>query len=284
MDQRKLLTIANYLLPQLDIEPKSITNFSKGSADWVRAPNSNFLHVMRNLKKSTWGRNFLKVLSDTELFFLSYVLFKSIKSGKPPVEFLNELEQIHLITLVEDLGNMSKEICGTCDGEGKTECDYCSGEGEYECPECNGSGVDEEGETCENCGGRETIPCEDCDGEGSFDCDDCDSTGEIESYYNKDYTVTIWLTLNPQLGRFKKGEVISETDFKEIENSSILILHDEYVPMNENELNNIIEKENEIYVFSNTNDEDVIRIISQRLLNKSHIENEDLEWILTYVM
>jgi hypothetical protein len=284
MDQRKLLTIANYLLPQLDIEPKSITNFSKGSADWVRAPNSNFLHVMRNLKKSTWGRNFLKVLSDTELFFLSYVLFKSIKSGKPPVEFLNELEQIHLITLVEDLGNMSKEICGTCDGEGKTECDYCSGEGEYECPECEGSGVDEEGETCEQCGGRETVRCEDCDGEGSLDCDDCDSTGEIESYDNKDYTVTIWLTLNPQLGRFKKGQVISETDFKEIENSSILILHDEYVPMNENELNYIIEKENEIYVFSNTNDEDVIRIISQRLLNKSHIENEDLEWILTYVM
>lgn len=75
------------------------------------------------------------------------------------------------------------DVCGDCDGDGKSDCDDCNGNGDISCDTCDGDGDIQclkcDGDGCKKCDNG-YISCSDCNGTGEIECNNCKGIGEIE--------------------------------------------------------------------------------------------------------
>lgn len=112
------------------------------------------------------------------------------------IELIIALAITMCITALAHSEAISRGICGTCRGSGRTElshrcgacsggyqrCSNCRGNGEYTCGQCGGGGtvtVYGEVQTCNLCGGSGSETCGSCDGAGSNMCGFCGGSGDI---------------------------------------------------------------------------------------------------------
>jgi hypothetical protein len=172
------------------------------------------------------------------------------REGISPQETLKMMDRAFIIVLLEDLGNQSTTMCEECGGDGDENCSYCEAgtidcdecfAGEIDCSECDGSG-EVDGEECEICNGTEKETCNSCDGEGYDTCGECGGSGKVECEYcdgdglvyeegRNDFSLSIWITMDPNLKKYQVGESIDQSEFNDIKNNSHLILHERHMPL-----------------------------------------------------
>ena len=169
----------------------------------------------------------------------------------------NMLNKLGFASLFITQGEMYKQECEWCNGDGDVSCNECIGDGatvctscdatgEEECSSCDGEGVTYENgeseecsscdgkgkESCNNCGGDGSVTCEECGGRGVNSCDDCDGTGEVDSS-EKIFTYYVIATWNRfikdkcELNMGTMEPALSEYDFDRLRDDYIIIGYDE---------------------------------------------------------
>lgn len=260
MDSQKVLSLTKALRRPFSemLTEKSLFTFS------------DMLRTLRNLKKQKFGKTFLLPFKKEDLFLSTFLLHMENQKGFTPQETLRMLDRAFSIVLLEDTGNKSTKMCDYCDGDGEVNCSWCEdGEvdcdscinGEVECEDCEGTGEEDDGEPCSTCGGGMvqcdscqgdgTISCDNCGGGGKEECSECEGDGAIYKEGSNDYTLSIWITMDQNLKKFQVGEKVDSSEFDEIRNNSHLILHEEYLPLKNEDWGQVFGKA-EIIVIGST--------------------------------
>ena len=233
---------------------------------------SDMLRILRKVKQENFGKTFLRPFKKEDLFLSTFLLYMENQEGFTPQETLRMLDRAFLIVLLEDTGNKSRIICDNCSGDGEVPCSWCDGDGqvdcEYcthgliECEDCDGTGEGEDGEPCSTCQGGGTVQCDSCGGNGRVTCDECnanqteecefcDGDGEVYKDGSNDFSLSIWITMDQNLKKFQVGEKVDSSEFNEIRNNSHLILHEEYLPLKNEDWGQVFGK-SEIIVIGST--------------------------------
>jgi hypothetical protein len=261
MDSQKVLSLTKALRGPFSkmLTEKSLFTFS------------DMLRILRNVKKEKFGKTFLLPFKKEDLFLSTFLLYMENQKGFTPQETLRMLDRAFSIVLLEDTGNKSTTMCDYCDGDGEVNCSWCeNGEvdcdscinGEAECEDCEGTGEENDGEPCSTCQGGGTVQCDSCQGDGTIRCDDCagggteecsecEGDGTIYKEGSNDYTLSIWITMDQNLKKFQVGEKVDSNEFDEIRNNSHLILHEEYLPLKNEDWSQVFGKA-EIIVIGST--------------------------------
>lgn len=173
------------------------------------------------------------------------------------------LDKIGFAVLIRNTGDLHKEECDDCSGNGEIACEHCYGDGTYECGQCDGSGeetcldcdgtgeVEEDGEmvSCSECNGSGKVTCSDCDGEGTVECNycsggretcqTCDGDGEIETedYEYERFFIVTWDKDIKERCEYTEGSIditMSEYDFDRLRGEYInLKMDDLWAPLND---------------------------------------------------
>lgn len=259
MDIQRILSITKALkLPFSSLTSEDFFTFS----DMIR--------LLSAYKKDKFGKAFLNAFSKEDLFLSLFLVYMEKREGVSPQETLKMMDRAFIIVLLEDLGNQSTTMCEECGGDGYHDCAYCE-QGEVDCGECMG-GEDEchscdgtgevDGEVCSTCDGTGAVSCNHCDGDGLLSCDECDGDGTLECGYcdgdglvyeegRNDFSLSIWITMDPNLKKYQVGKSIDQSEFDDIKNNSHLILHERHIPLTITDWPQVSGK-NEIIVIGST--------------------------------
>lgn len=240
MDIQRILSITKALkLP--------FSSFTTGNSFFTF---SDMIRLLSKYRRDKFGKAFLNAFSKEDLFLSLFLVYMEKREGISPQETLKMMDRAFIIVLLEDLGNQSTTTCEECGGDGGHDCAYCEqgvvdcGEciqGENECYSCDGTG-EVDGEVCSTCDGHGVVGCNHCDGDGELTCDDCDGDGRLECGYcdgdglvyeegRNYFSLSIWITMDPNLKKYQVGESIDQSEFNDIKNNSHLILHEEHMPL-----------------------------------------------------
>jgi hypothetical protein len=262
MDRQKVLSLTKALRGAFSkmLTEKSLFTFS------------DMLRILRNVKKEKFGKSFLQSFKKEDLFLSTFLLYMENQKGFAPQETLRMLDRAFLIVLLEDTGNKSRILCENCNGDGDVFCSWCEGDGkvdcsectngEIECAECSGTGeigdepcsICQGGGTlyCDVCSGDGTVICDECNGNETEECEFCDGDGEVYKEGSNDFSLSIWITMDQNLKKFQVGRVVDLGGFNEIRDNSHLILHEENLPLRNEDWSQVFGK-SEIIVIGNTN-------------------------------
>lgn len=240
MDAQKVLSLTKVLkLP--------LSKMLVGESQFVFG---DLLRQLRRLRKERFWKTTLNSLNKEDLFLSLLLIYLENQKGFSPQESLKMLDRAFIIVLLEDLGKQSATLCEECNGDGEETCPWCEAGyvdcnecvgGVINCRECDGSG-EVDGKECEICNGTGNENCNHCDGEGYLTCEECGGSGELECGYcdgdgavdiegKNDFSLTIWITVDPNLKKYQVGESINKSEFDDIKNNSHLILYEDHIPL-----------------------------------------------------
>jgi hypothetical protein len=214
-------------------------------------PNTNtpqeLYDLLTNLMKNQ--KDYFYYLGREDVVKLLFYIW-SLKKSNGFIIGEKLLNNISFAALFVTFGEIHKEYCSTCNGNGDVMCDYCEGNGTLECESCDGNGSttcgecdgdgrqmgDGEWEDCEECNGEGELTCNNCGGEGRADCDycsngrrDCDNcggSGEVDTN-EKLYTEYFIVTWNKEIqNRCEITEGTADVTMSEYEFDK---LRDDYV-------------------------------------------------------